>query len=42
MMPADVVLVFALYWITTIGFLVWVTRANKELDEQLRKTGEQT
>jgi hypothetical protein len=42
MMPTDVVLVFALYWITTLSFLAWVTRSNKELDERLGKTGEQT
>jgi len=41
LMPADVVIVFALYWVTTLGYLVWVTRSNRELDERLGKTGEQ-
>ena len=40
-MPVDVVIVFALYWVTTLGFLAWVTRSNRELDERLGVTGEQ-
>ncbi len=41
-MPTDVVLVFALYWITTLGFLAWVTRSSAELDEKLDTTEEQS
>jgi hypothetical protein len=40
-MPADVVLVFALYWVTTLGFLAWVTTSNRELDRRLGETEEQ-
>lgn len=41
-MPADVVIVFALYWITTLSFLTWVTRSNTELDKRLGTIEEQT
>jgi len=42
MMPTDVVLVFGLYWVTTLGFLAWVTRSNMELDKRLGTKEEQT
>jgi hypothetical protein len=38
-MPIDVVLVFALYWVTTLGYLAWVTASNRELDKRLGVTG---
>jgi hypothetical protein len=41
MMPIDVLEVFALYWVTTIGFVTWIIKTNMDLDKKLSEKGEQ-
>jgi len=41
MMPIDVLEVFALYWVTMIGFVAWIIKANVDLEKKLNKKGEQ-
>jgi hypothetical protein len=40
MMPTEVLYVFALYWLATIGFTAWVVRVNMGLEKKLNKEGE--
>jgi len=40
MMPAEVLGVFALYWLATIGFIAWAVRANMGLERKLKREGE--
>ena len=40
-MPIDVLEVFALYWVATIGFVAWVIKTNVGLDKKLSEKGEQ-
>jgi hypothetical protein len=39
-MLIDVVEVFILFWVTVIGYYVWVTRANLEIDKKLGRNSE--
>lgn len=41
-MPAEVLAIFALYWLTTLGFTAWVTKSNKDIERKLGKEGEQS
>jgi hypothetical protein len=40
MMPVEVLEVFALYWLATIGFIAWAVKANVGLERKLNKEGE--
>ena len=36
-MPAQVIQVLSLYFVGTISYIVWVMKANAELDKKLAK-----
>ncbi len=39
-MPMDVIKVFTLFWVTVIGYYLWVTIGNLETDKKLKKASD--